>query len=245
MHIVPVVDLLKGQVVRGVAGERRNYRPVVSKLTASALPIDVARAFRDHFGLSLLYVADLDALAGSPPALATYVQLQEDGFQLWVDAGLRHAGNAAALLQVGVAGIIAGLETLASPQELALLGAQAGWERVLFSLDLKEGRPLTLNPAWRSSEPVGIAGQAVELGVQRLIVLDLARVGMSGGPATEDLCLHLSAAHPGLELIAGGGVRHVDDLLRLQHCEVRAALVASALHDGRLTAEEVQLLTGA
>ena len=69
MRILPVIDLKGGLVVRGVAGRRQEYRPVVSRLTPSSRPIDVAGAFRDHLGLDHLYLADLDAIAGAAPAL--------------------------------------------------------------------------------------------------------------------------------------------------------------------------------
>src|SRR5947209_19648396 len=62
MQIIPVLDLMGGRVVRGVAGRRSEYRALTSALTASSKPLDVARAFRLHFGLATLYVADLDAI---------------------------------------------------------------------------------------------------------------------------------------------------------------------------------------
>ena len=43
-----------------------------------------------------------------------------------------------------------------------------------------------------------------------------------------------------LEITVGGGVRNGDDLDSLAKCGVDAVLVASALHDGRITAEEIQ-----
>jgi phosphoribosylformimino-5-aminoimidazole carboxamide ribotide isomerase len=49
------------------------------------------------------------------------------------------------------------------------------------------------------------------------------------------LCARLTAVHPDLELIAGGGVRDPGDLHRLRDCGVGMVLIASALHDGRLT----------
>src|SRR5437763_9801240 len=97
LRVVPVLDLQGGVVVRGVAGRRREYRPVVSRLTDSCDPADVAAAFVRHFGLRELYVADLDAIAGSPPALATYAALHALGCSLWVDAGLRGAEQAGPL----------------------------------------------------------------------------------------------------------------------------------------------------
>jgi phosphoribosylformimino-5-aminoimidazole carboxamide ribotide isomerase len=65
MRVVPVLDLKGGHVVHGVGGRREEYRPVVSRLTDSSAPADVATAFRDRFGLSELYVADLDDIAGT------------------------------------------------------------------------------------------------------------------------------------------------------------------------------------
>jgi len=68
-----------------------------------------------------------------------------------------------------------------------------------------------------------------------VLVLDLLRVGEGGGPGTEALCATLIAEYPDLELTAGGGVRGAADLRRLRACGARAALVASALHDGALS----------
>jgi phosphoribosylformimino-5-aminoimidazole carboxamide ribotide isomerase len=106
---------------------------------------------------------------------------------------------------------------------------------LIFSLDMKEGRPLAKHPAWQSLTPIDIAARVVQTGITRLIVLDLADVGTSGGTRTLDLCRELKRRQPQLELIAGGGVRNLDDLKRIADAGCSAALVASALHDGGLT----------
>jgi phosphoribosylformimino-5-aminoimidazole carboxamide ribotide isomerase len=242
MRVIPVIDTLRGQVVRGVAGRRHEYRPVSSRLTPSAEPLAVARAFRDHFGLTELYLADLDAIAGAPAALATYAALHADGFRLWVDAGIRRAEDARLLAEADVEGIVAGLETLRGPEAVHALCDQYGSERVIFSLDLKGGLPLGEVAAWQAADACAIAAQAIGCGVRRLIVLDLARVGVSEGLGTEALCERLALAYPQVEIIAGGGVRDAADLRRLKQCGVRGVLVASALHDGRLTRADLEEL---
>lgn len=234
MRIIPVLDVMAGQVVRGVAGRRSEYRPIVSQLTSSSQPLDVAQAFRTHFGLTELYVADLDAIAGAAPAWPLYAELRAHGFRLWVDAGVRDRERSARLADHGIEGIVVGLETVSGPETLATLCQEFGGDRILFSLDLKGGQPLGAVSAWRASDAWGIAMQAVELGVRRLIVLDLERVGVGSGAGTEELCRRIAESHPHLELVAGGGVRDRHDLERLQQCGVRAVLLASALHDGRI-----------
>jgi phosphoribosylformimino-5-aminoimidazole carboxamide ribotide isomerase len=239
MRILPVLDVQGGRVVRGVGGRRQEYRPVVSRLTASCQPADVAEAFRDHFGLSELYLADLDAIAGAAPALPLYAALRSREFRLWVDAGLRTAEDAGGLAGAGVEGIVAGLETVAGPAVLAELCRDHG-ERVVFSLDLRDGVPLGDAAAWEGGDAWSVVARAVAAGVRRLIVLDLVRVGGGGGTGTEDLCRRLAGDYPEVEIIAGGGVRDLADLERLRRCGVAGVLVASALHDGRLSPDQVR-----
>src|SRR5258705_383277 len=81
---------------------------VVSRLPQGTDRIDVALAFREHFGFSEIYLADLNANAGRPPALRVFDELLRQRFHLWVDAGLRGAGDAEPLLERGVDAIVAG-----------------------------------------------------------------------------------------------------------------------------------------
>jgi phosphoribosylformimino-5-aminoimidazole carboxamide ribotide isomerase len=60
---------------------------------------------------------------------------------------------------------------------------------------------------------------------------------MSEGVGTESLCRQLRALDAEIEIVAGGGVRGLGDLESLAAAGCDGALVASALHDGRLTAE--------
>jgi phosphoribosylformimino-5-aminoimidazole carboxamide ribotide isomerase len=102
-------------------------------------------------------------------------------------------------------------------------------ERIVFSLDLKGGVPLG-SLEW-GSDPDRIASLAIECGVRRLIVLDLAGVGAEAGVPTIPLCQRLRTAHgPEIEIITGGGVRHAADLLALEQACVDGVLVASVLH---------------
>ncbi len=233
IRVIPVIDLKGGEVVRGMAGRRSEYQPIRSRLCPGSDPLRIARAFRDIFGLTELYVADLDALAGSPPALPLLRSLNADGFQLLVDAGVRSAGDVQPLLDSGVKGIVTAMETLPGLGALEAVLAQVGVERTVFSLDLKCG---VLMNSWGAATPEAIGRQVFKLGLRRLIVLDLAHVGGAQGPGANvlALCAELRNACPEAEIISGGGVRDVEDLIRLAHHGVTAALVASALHDGRI-----------
>ena len=235
MSILPVLDLMQGQIVRGIAGRREEYRPIVSQLTASAEPLAIARAFRDQFGFTELYLADLDAIEHGFVDVETYRRLHGDGFRLWIDAGLRWADDEATSMLIDQKGssLVIGLESVEGPTELERLVERIGPERAVFSLDLKNGQPLGRRELW-PADSWEIAERALATNVRRLIVLDLAQVGVGQGVGTEDLCRRLKKAHPHLQLTAGGGVRGIDDVRRLEQIGVDYVLVASALHDGRI-----------
>ncbi len=74
-------------------------------------------------------------------------------------------------------------------------------------------------------------------------MLDLADVGVASGTGTLQLCHNIRREFPAIELIAGGGVRSVADLLALQSAGCNAALVASAIHDKRLTPDDLREFT--
>ena len=229
MRLIPVLDILNSVVVRGVAGQRELYRPIESCLTESVEPLEVARAIRQRFGFDEVYVADLDAIMHGRVGHSVYRQLRDDGFRLLVDAGVGDAGQAGRVLEAGVERVIVGLETCPSPESLRAVVEAVSAERVIFSLDLKGGVPLG-SSEW-GSDPDRIASLAIEGGVRRLIVLDLAGVGVEAGVPTISLCQRLRATHgPEIEIITGGGVRHADDLRQLEQAGVDGVLLASVLH---------------
>ena len=247
MRVIPVIDLKAGQVVRGIAGRREAYRPIESQLVPSAAPALVARALVDHFGCDTLYVADLDAIGGAAPAWSIYEQLAALGVSLWVDAGLSSSSQVVQLAKwnaggMSLAGIVAGLESLPALDCLTEWLDVTGSERLIFSVDLKDGRPIARDQELANRTGIEIALAARSRGVRRLIVLDLARVGMGGGAGTEHVCRAIRAVDTQIELVAGGGVRGVDDLRALAAAGCDAALVASALHDGRLTRADLRAL---
>lgn len=239
MLVIPVLDLLNGVVVRGVGGRRDEYRPVESVLTSSVQPLDVARAFRDRLNLTTLYVADLDGILRQQPNDETYRQLAEDGFELWIDAGVRSLNDASRLLNAGAAKVIVGLETVPNARLLAALVSEQGASRIVFSLDLQAGRPMLSHSDWPDRSPLGIAQTVLSLGPTQLIVLDLASVGEQRGPSTIALCESIRRIAPETCLITGGGARNAHDLQLLQDAGIDGVLLATALHNGAISSAEL------
>jgi HisA/HisF family protein len=230
MNLIPVIDLMHGQVVRAQRGQRASYRPIVSALCDGAAPAAVARALVAHCAARQLYVADLDALQGRAAqvsALRGVLQALPD-VELWLDAGFADAAAAAALhAQLGsdAARVVSvfGSESLRSRQ--AFEACIASSPDAVLSLDRRDGQRLDAAGCW------GLPA----LWPRRVIVMTLERVGAGAGPDLATLRSVQSRA-PGTSLIGAGGIRSAADLERARAAGAAAWLVASALHDGRLPA---------
>ena len=244
MRVIPVIDLMNGLVVRGVAGRRAEYRPVESRIAEDATPGKVARAFAERFGFDTAYVADLDAIQFGRPNVAAWQEIGRAGLKLWLDAGIgtsdiaRQVLSRLAELQIN-AQLVVGLESLESTDELGGIIESCSRQPPIVSLDMLAGRTLVRNPAWQGLTPLELALAQVAWGRQELIVLDLADVGTNSGTRTLELCRQIRRAGPPIHLIAGGGVRGMADLRALADAGCQTALVASALHDGRLTPADI------
>jgi phosphoribosylformimino-5-aminoimidazole carboxamide ribotide isomerase len=229
MEIVPVIDLKGGIVVHARRGRRADYAPLRSPLVDGCDPVAVARALGAVCRTRRLYVADLDALGGAPVAETTLAALAAVA-EPWVDAGAAAAEQAAALQRAGVARNVVGTESLGPGRALR----RPDGPPLVLSIDLRDGRLISPRPELAGRDPVAAAPLAAALEARELLVIDLARVGSGAGPPLGAVA-DLAAALPGLAIYAGGGVRDAADLAALQSAGAAGALVATALHDGRIT----------
>lgn len=251
MEVIPVLDVTRGAAVHAQGRVRANFAPVKSVLAPRhpGDPLVLARAYRDILGVQACYVADLDAIQGGPVqrGLIRYLAEFQTGFagELLVDAAAADSDGALEVLSAGASDVVVGLETLRSFADLADMVEVVGTTRVVFSLDLQLGAPI-LNPLMQDvtgavPDAMTLAAQAADAGVTAILVLDLGRVG-SGVGVDLGLLEALRRRHPAVRLFAGGGVLTRKDLERMEEAGCDGALVASAIHAGRITAEDVAAL---
>jgi phosphoribosylformimino-5-aminoimidazole carboxamide ribotide isomerase len=206
VDVIPVIDLRGGVAVHARRGRREEYRP----LPGGEDPVAVARALSARARARTLYVADLDAIAGAAPDLATLAALSAVA-GLWVDAGGRAVPGGRTVV---------GTESLRGD-------APPG---TLLSVDLRDGALISPLEHLAGRDATAAAPLARELGAAELLVIDLARVGSGEGPPL-DAVGALARALPDVAIYAGGGVRGDADLRALERAGAAGALVATALHD--------------
>lgn len=225
-EVIPVIDLMGGLVVRAQRGDRDHYQPIQSSLCTGSDPLQVASALLEIHPFRTLYIADLDAIRQRGHHLQTVARLRSAWPQLeiWLDAGFTRVDDCKPWQALGVTCVV-GSESQPDTAGTTRLLAHLGQDAVL-SLDSLGGQfrgppPLLNNPA---------------LWPERIVIMNLARVGSYDGPDFEFL-RNLPA---GKKIFAAGGVRHADDLRTLASMGIQGALIASALHDGHITASDLE-----
>ena len=240
MDIIPVLDLLNGEVVAAIRGERATYRPVNSNLVDTAEPLAVGRALFDATRCRSMYVADLGAIQGRP---GHWDQLRELcaalPVEFLVDAGVSGPEQALHLITLGVGRVILGTETLPSLALLDDMIKAVGQGRVLPSLDVRNGKILTHAPELKDMHPLDGLARMVDMGLDRFILLTLDVVGTGGGPDWP-LLEKAVKRFPGIRCLAGGGLSTVADLHAAASLGLEGILTASALHQGWITGRELE-----
>jgi HisA/HisF family protein len=230
MQVIPVLDLKDGTVVRAQMGERDRYRPIRTPLAPGSDPVDVARGLLSIHAFQTLYIADLDAIEGRGDNDVAIEQLRQAFPQvsLWVDNGIADPASAYAWLARASHCLVLGSETQCNAK---LVRALSGHDRVLLSLD------------FRGAQFAGPAELLDDTSAwpRRLIVMTLARVGSGAGPDMARIA-EIRARASGRLIYAAGGVRAASDLTTLQQLGVAGALVATSLHDGRLSGADISRL---
>jgi phosphoribosylformimino-5-aminoimidazole carboxamide ribotide isomerase len=236
MLLIPVIDLLQGQVVHARRGERKNYLPIQSSLGMGSAADEIVAALLGLHAFSHLYIADLDAIQKNGKNINIINKLHNihQTLALWLDAGVSDTPSYENLASQKLGRLVIGSETL---QDLSLLNTRQenklARSAPILSLDFQgdqfRGETTLLNNPTQWPDDV--------------IAMTLSRVGANSGPDFERLAQLIRIARqtsPHKNIYAAGGVRHVADLYQLRDMGVAGALIASALHDGRITRADLE-----
>jgi phosphoribosylformimino-5-aminoimidazole carboxamide ribotide isomerase len=235
MRIIPVLDIMDGQVVHGVGGVRSRYRRIVSKVTKSSDPLHVAGDLKESFGFREVYIADLDAIQGNGSNLEQVEGIMGLGYSVYLDAGLGGAGDITPRL-ARIDHVVIGTETLQSLRELGVACRLHG--SVVVSLDFKGDELLARDRSLKGMGARELAEVISGTGISGIIYLDLVRVGMGSGVSSKRMETVINASK--LPVIVGGGVRNASDIETLAKLGADGALVATSLHTGELAPREIE-----
>ena len=241
MQIIPVIDLLKDplddcRVVHAKRGQRQHYQPIQSQLTQSSAPLDIVAALLELYPFQTLYIADLNAIcgAGNNDATIEAISKAHPALTIWLDCGIRQM-NARALRIGGAIRPVVGSENIENLQDYRAISYACQSTHVL-SLDYSATSAMGMTELHKSAR----------FWPDDTICMSLNAVGTAEGPDMPRLTeiMHLNAARKSpSRIFAAGGIRNMQDSAALANRQVTGALVATCLHNKRLSADDIKYLS--
>lgn len=229
-RIIFVLDILNSTAVHAIRGERSKYKPVTgSRVCNSSSPLDLISALSPRE----VYIADLDRLLH-----------QGDNFELiktisgktrtMADIGPESMNDVEKCEMIADT-VILGTETASF--DLIEKAAIRFPGRVNVSIDMKNGKVLARDRDMEI-EPVELVRKLNDHDIRDIIILDLARVGTGAG-IDLDLLMDIAAASSH-DVLVGGGIKDMDDIKVLEQIGISGALVATAVHSGKIHADLIR-----
>ena len=234
MIILPAIDLRDGKCVRLLKGD------FAQETVYSTEPEEVALRWARE-GAEFLHVVDLDgALAGKPQNTEAIKKiLNSIQIPMEVGGGIRTLETIDATLELGVSRVILGSAAVQN-QALVKNACQRYGNRIAVGIDAKDG--IAAIDGWGGSGGISAIDLAKELssyGLETIIYTDISRDGTLSGvnvEATAKLALE-----SGVNVIASGGVRSLEDIHSLKAREAYAiigVIAGKSIYEGTLSLPE-------
>ena len=226
MEVIPAIDLKDGRCVRLFQGDFEK------ETVFSDDPLATALAWEEQGG-HRLHVVDLDgAIQGKPVHLTIIASIVNSlSIPVQVGGGIRDLAAAEAWLAAGVDRVVIGTAAVRDPDMVREVCHRHGNERVVVSVDAKDG--LVALQGWKEASTTTVfelAEQMASIGVVRLLYTAIARDGALTGP---DFKINERLVkETGLAIQASGGVASVEHVQRLVSTGVEGVIVGRAIYTG-------------
>nr|WP_314234151.1 1-(5-phosphoribosyl)-5-[(5-phosphoribosylamino)methylideneamino]imidazole-4-carboxamide isomerase [uncultured Campylobacter sp.] len=226
MEIFPAIDLKQGCAVRLSKGEMQSAK-IYSKD-----PCELAKKFED-LGAKWLHLVDLDgAFAGEAVNFKAIERIvKSTRLHVEVGGGIRDEARIKEYLSLGVDRFILGSAALKNRD---FVRGMAKLYCIVVGIDAKEG--LVATEGWAELSRVkatDLARDYADAGVCAIICTDISRDGMLSGVNVEFSRSIAKAC--GIDTIASGGVKDMNDIIALKNAELIAGvIVGKAYYEGTL-----------
>jgi phosphoribosylformimino-5-aminoimidazole carboxamide ribotide isomerase len=229
MTILPAIDLKDGKAVR------LNKGLMESAKIYSDEPWQVAKKF-EELGSQWVHLVDLNgAFAGTPQNLEQIKKIRANcNLKLELGGGIRDEDTIKMYLDLGVDRLILGSIALKDPSFVKEMAAKYP---IVVGIDAIDGMVAVEGWAEVSDmKATDLAREFASAGVKAIICTDVSRDGMMSG-VNIDFTLAIKEAS-GLETIASGGLKDMEDIHRLLKAGIDGTIVGKAFYEGTLDLEQ-------
>ena len=237
--IIPVIDILNSKTVHAKKGERTKYKPLKSYLFQSSNPVEIIRILRKKYNFELFYIADLDSIIKKAPNFQILKEiLKISNIEFILDPGIVDLEDISNFLRFRIKNLILGLETIKSFKTIIQSLQILNQNNIIISVDMYNGQILSNAKEIKTQNPIKLIKKFESIGIKKIILLDLFRVGQKIGGIPQ---LYLDILHNfNGDVYVGGGIKNYTDILKIKEQNFSGVLIATALYDGTIEIENLR-----
>jgi len=237
MIIIPAIDVYENKTVRLKKGKFDDitYYPIS--------PLEQAGVYVKN-GFHRIHIVDL---AGSVKGMVTIddtLRSIKDSLDVEVElgGGIRDKENVEKLFSIGVDRIIIGSLSIKNKPVFEDIVATFGPEQFIVSVDVLD--KMVAVHGWTETTNLSLSEHiqyCQSLGLKQYLCTDISKDGMLSGTNTA-LYTEVMQEFPGIELIASGGIKDLEDIKTLKAMDMYATVVGRAIYENKFTIEELASL---
>ena len=233
MIILPAIDIKDNKCVRLIQGD-------FNKVTVySENPLDMALKWEKE-GAEYLHLVDLDGARSEAFISKKSIEkiVKHINIPVQIGGGIRNEEKVGELLDLGVNRVILGTAAVENMELLEKLLAIYGDEKIVVSIDAKDGKVATRG--WEivsQLDSLELCKKLEDIGIKTIVYTDISKDGMLEGPNFTIYKKLMDETN--LDIIASGGVTFLEDIIKLNYMDIYGTIIGKAFYDKKLIFKEV------
>lgn len=234
MLIIPAIDIYEDKIVRLKKGDFSNITFYKNS------PLEQAKLYKSK-GFDLIHIVDLvGSKSGELTVLDTVKKIKDEtGLKIEFGGGIRDIKSVEQLFSAGANFVIVGSLSIKNKTEFELIVEKYSPENIIIALD-SDNEKIKVR-GWTESTEVSVPDHinyCTSIGINKYLCTDISKDGMMEG-TNIDLYKRLMDKFPNIKLTASGGVRDINDIIKLKEMNVYGVVVGKAIYENRINLEEL------
>ena len=234
MLIIPSVDIYENKVVRLKKGDFSNitYYP--------KSPYDQAKLY-ESLGFKLIHIVDLEgSKTGKFTAINSIKEIKENtNLEIEFGGGIRNSKNVDELYSAGIDYVVIGSLSIKNKTEFENIVKSNPAEKIIVAADVNN--EMIKISGWTEETEVSIYSHidyCRKLGIDKFLVTDISRDGMLSG-INKILYEKIVKSKFGINLIASGGIKDIEDIKGLEEINPYGVIVGKAIYENKIDLKEL------
>ncbi len=234
MLIIPAIDIYENKIVRLQKGDFGNITFYKNS------PLEQAKLY-ENLGFKIIHIVDL---AGSKSGKLTIAGVVEEikkqtNLKIEFGGGVRDIKSAHSLFSIGIDYLVIGSLSLKNKREFEIIINNFSGEKIIAAIDSEN--ELVKVSGWTEKTPTTVyehIDYCRSAGVEKYLCTDISKDGTLEGTNIE-LYKKIMKAFPGINLIASGGIKDIDDIEKLRKINPYGVVVGKAIYENKINMKEL------